>query len=365
MQQALTSEETEIHVGKAGTCLRFLSAFFATQPGTHILDGTEQLRHRPIGLLVDALRHLGADIEYLQEEGFAPIRIKGKPLAGGTLEMPGTVSSQFISALLLIAPTLPHGLHLKLAQTPVSKPYINLTIAMMTAYGADVRWLESGRELLVKPGHYRPIDYKTEGDWTAASYWYELLALMEDNSSKIEMDGLLLNSPQGDDMAKYIFRTFDIKTQSSKNGVLISPPLYTPPHKERPDFDFDFTQYPDLAPTVVCTCLGCGRHFWFTGLDTLRQKECDRIEALVSEARKLGFVLEATAENHLIWKGERCEPSEEPISPHDDHRIAMAFAPLATKFPKMRIKDVEVVVKSYPAFWDDLRKAGFQINTIE
>ena len=363
MNVALASSDALIDVGNAGTCLRFLAAYLAARPGVHIIDGSQGLRRRPIGHLVEALRHFGAEISYVEAEGYAPLKIVGKRLSGGEITMPGTVSSQFISALLLIAPTMEQGLHLHLSSPPVSKPYIDLTISMMEAFGVNVRWLDSETELLVEPASYTAVDYPLESDWTAASYWYELLTLLSQPDCRVALEGLHFNSPQGDDMVKYLFHTFGIKTKGGRGGIVLTPPLVMADHGVLPPFDFDFTHYPDLVPAVVCTCIGVGRQFHFVGLESLHTKESDRIEALQAETRKLGFVLESPSSGELLWNGSRCKPTHEPIDTHSDHRMAMAFAPLAVKFPGLKISNPEVVSKSYPAFWQHLEQVGFALKT--
>lgn len=350
-----------INIGAAGTAMRFLTAYFCVGTGEHVITGTERMRHRPIGVLVDALRYLGADVEYVGKEGYPPLRILGKRLEGGHLEIPGNVSSQYISALLMIGPMLETGLELHLKGGVVSRPYIDLTLCMMKEYGADADWTDVDT-ITVKPVPYRQREYLIENDWSASSYWYEIMALMDDRESEVELVGLMDGSRQGDSVARYISSmlgvktTFDARTENTQATVKLSRHMRTLPR-----LDYDFINSPDLAQTYVATCCALGIPFHFTGLASLKIKETDRIEALKTELRKLGFVLRDKAGRELIWDGEKCEPTGEPIDTYEDHRMAMAFAPLAIKLGKIEINNPQVVSKSYPGFWDDLQKAGFNV----
>lgn len=363
LKDALRLLPSHIDIGPAGTAMRFLTAYLAITPGEHTLTGSERMRQRPIGQLVDALRLLGAEIAYEGEEGFPPLRITGKPIMGGTIEMAGDISSQFVTALLLIAPVMEKGLTLHLQGRIISRPYIDMTLQVMRSYGANVEWMDQSA-ITVRPRPYQPTEYTVENDWTSASYWYELMALFGRGDTSMRLNGLLAHSPQGDAAVKYIFSLLGIRTTLSKEkeGRLETADL----HYRRmrlPLLEYDFTGQPDLAQSVVATCVALGTHFRFTGLSTLRIKETDRLAAIVSEMRKLGYDLQATDEDALIWNGAQCQPDTFPvIDTHKDHRMAMAFAPLAIRFPGLRIHHPEVVSKSYPSYWDELERAGFTIT---
>lgn len=353
-----------IDVKASGTAMRFLTAYLAVCGGEHVITGTARMKNRPIGPLVDALRYLGADVEYVGREGFPPLRIKGKPLKGGCLEMPGNVSSQYISALLMIGPVLKNGLELKLTGTLASRSYIDLTLCTMQQFGAEAEWSDIDT-LTVKPTPYQPHEYYIESDWSAASYWYEILALSGHRDNTFVLKGLTDGSKQGDSVARYLFSLLSVKTvvengdHPHTDGMRITRHVRT-----LPKLEYDFINSPDLAQTFVVCCAVLDIPFLFTGLSSLQIKETNRIEALKTELRKLGYVIKDLNGSALFWDGEKCEPSLEPIDTYDDHRMAMAFAPAAIKFPGLRINHPEVVSKSYPHFWDDLRHAGFQIKEI-
>ena len=351
-----------IDVGPAGTAKRNMTAYMSVMRGTHVLTGTERMKHRPIGVLVDALRKLGADIEYIGEEGYPPLRVTGRTLTGGMLETPSNVSSQFISALLMIAPVLKEGLELRLTGDILSRPYIDLTLWMMREFGADADW--SGSDTItVKPKPYRASEYFIENDWSGASYWYEMVALSADRDATVQLSGLMDGSKQGDSVVKYIFSLLGVKTvfESRQDGRLQSVTLKKS-GRCVPRLEYDFSGSPDLAQTVVVTCCMLKIPFHFQGLSTLKIKETDRIEALITELHKLGFVLTEHNGSELIWDGTRCEPLPAAvIDTYDDHRIALAFAPVSLCHP-LTINHPHVVTKSYPHYWDDLSKAGFLVE---
>ena len=361
MAAALRDMPEVIDIGAAGTAMRFLTAYLSVGTGTHTLTGTERMRQRPIGVLVDALRQLGAHIEYLGTEGFPPLRVTGRPLAGGALEVAGDVSSQYISALLMIGPMLRQGLTLKLTGDIVSRPYIDLTLWTMTGFGAQVEWSDVDT-ISVAPVPYRATTYAVENDWSAASYWYEVVALLNKPEARVVLPGLSDGSRQGDSVTRYIGSlmgvktTFDTLADGSQQVVLASHGCTLP------RLDYDFVNSPDLVQTFVVACAAKGIPFHFTGLASLRIKETDRIEALKRELRKLGVLLTDRHDSELIWDGERCAPTMEPIDTYQDHRMAMAFAPAALTLGPVTINHPEVVSKSYPHYWDDLRRAGFKIT---
>lgn len=364
MLKALHTDSELVDVGAAGTSMRFLTAYFAATEGEHILTGTERMKQRPIGFLVEALRHLGADIEYMEQEGYPPLRIKGKPLDGGSIEMQGNVSSQFVSALLMIAPILRNGLELKMNDGIVSRPYIDLTLWMMREYGADADWTESDT-ITVKPAPYKPRHYVIESDWSSSSYWYEAVALSDNPETTIRLNGLTDGSMQGDSIVRYIFSMLGVKTMfETRERNKLTTVTLKKQQRVLSRIDYDFVNAPDLAQTVVATCALMNIPFRFSGLASLKIKETDRIEALKKELLKLGYVIRDENNDTLVWDGERCQPTGEPIYTYKDHRMAMAFAPLAIKTKGIEINDPHVVTKSYPQFWDDMRSAGFQIEEL-
>ena len=361
--KALRFMTPEIDIKAAGTAMRFMTAYLSVMRGTHVITGTERMKHRPIGILVDALRTLGASIEYMGEEGYPPLRITGTTLEGGLLEIPGNVSSQYISALLMIGPVLRKGLTLRLTGDIISRPYIDLTLWMMGEFGAEAEW-ENADTITVKPTPYKSRDYLIENDWSGASYWYEMLALCDDPEAEIKLTGLTDGSKQGDSVTRYIFSLLGVKTifESKEKGT---PQTVTLRKSGRcvPKLEYDFTASPDLAQTFVATCVAKGIPFHFTGLSTLRIKETDRIEAMRRELRKLGYVLHDNGGSELRWDGERCEPApEQGIDTYEDHRMALSIAPLAFQREGLLINEPQVVTKSYPRFWDDLRSVGFTIE---
>ena len=361
--EALRTMPEEINIKAAGTAMRFMTAYLSVTPGTHILTGTERMKHRPIGILVDALSTLGANIEYIGEEGYPPLRITGSTLKGGLLEIHGNVSSQYISALLMIGPMLKDGLTLRLLDHIISRPYIDLTLWMMGEFGAEAEWT-SADTITVSPKPYKSRDYFIENDWSGASYWYEILALNDDPESEIRLTGLMDGSKQGDSITRYIFSLLGVKTklQSKKAGIPQTITLKKNGHCV-PKLEYDFVNCPDLAQTFVVACAAMNIPFHFTGLSTLKIKETDRIEALKTEMRKLGYVVKDIDGSELLWDGERCEPSlEQGIDTYEDHRMALAFAPYAMKHNGLVINNPQVVTKSYPHYWDHLRQAGFKVE---
>ena len=360
---ALQNNTHEINIKAAGTAMRFMTAFLSVKDGEeHVLTGTERMKHRPIGVLVDALRHLGADIKYAGEEGFPPLRIKGRKLEGGLLEVPGNISSQYISALLMIGPTLKNGLTLRLTGDVISRPYIDLTLWTMREFGADADWSDF-ETISVAPKPYKERNYYIENDWSAASYWYEMMALSTHEDDEIRLEGLMDGSKQGDSSVRYIFSLLGVKStfESREEGV---PTTVTLRHTNRcvPRLEYDFVNSPDLAQTFVVCCALKNVHFHFTGLSTLKIKETDRIEAMKKEMRKLGYVIHDKNNSELIWDGERCMPEiEGGIDTYEDHRMALSFAPASLCIDGLSINNPQVVTKSYPHFWEDIKSAGFEV----
>lgn len=362
--RALAAMPYEIDIKAAGTAMRFMTAYLSVTEGKHLLTGTDRMKRRPIAPLVNALRYLGADIRYAGETGFPPLIINGKTLEGGRLEVPGNISSQYISALLMIGPALKEGLELHLMGEIISRPYIDLTLWTMQEFGAEAEWTDMDI-ITVRPQVYKSHPYLIENDWSASSYWYEMLALQGTSGSSIKLKGLTDGSKQGDSVVKYLFSLLGVKTtfDNKEEGQPTTVTL-TRHRCLLPRLDYDFTGSPDLAQTFVVTCALLDIPFTFTGLASLKIKETDRIEALKAEMKKLGYLIKDENNNTLRWEGERCTPSLQPIDTYEDHRMALAFAPAACRFPRLRINNPGVVSKSYPHYWDDLRKAGFNIEEV-
>ena len=356
MVKALNSNERDFDIKAAGTAMRFLTAFLSKVVGEWTITGTERMKNRPIKILVDALNALGATIEYMEKEGYPPLRIFGSALQGGEISLAGGVSSQYISALLMIAPLMENGLTLHLEGNIISKPYINLTLQLMAQYGVKAEW--NGSTIKVRPQEYNPIPFTVESDWSAASYWYAMMALSR--NAEIELLGLFKNSLQGDSAGAKLFAQLGVGTTFTERGVLLRRN-----GNSVKKLNYNFVNEPDLAQTFVVACVLMNTPFRFTGLQSLKIKETDRIEALKTELRKLGYLLTDSNDSILEWNGERCEPEEHPvIATYEDHRMAMAFAPAALVRPEgIEIANPEVVSKSYPHFWEDLKAAGYSITS--
>ncbi|MDO4165065.1 MAG: 3-phosphoshikimate 1-carboxyvinyltransferase [Bacteroides sp.] len=372
MIRALDGNPEHIDIMAAGTAMRFLTAYLSVTPGTRIITGTERMQQRPIRILVDALRTLGAQIEYVGKEGFPPLRITGTTLKGEEIELAGNVSSQYISALLMIGATLPNGLRLHLTGDIISRPYINLTLKLMHDFGATADWT-SANSISVQPGGYRDVPFLVESDWSAASYWYQILALSalkegkenaekdaeekEQGPASIELLGLFPRSYQGDSRGAEIFSRLGIRTEYTDRGVRLTR-MGIPVAR----LIEDMVDIPDLAQTFVVTCCLLNIPFRFTGLQSLKIKETDRINALITELHKLGYVVNSEQDSILYWNGERCPADlSAGIDTYEDHRMAMAFAPACFALPEIRINNPQVVSKSYPAYWENLLEAGFRV----
>lgn len=358
LTQALANGLTgEVNVGGAGTAMRFLTAYFAATPGSDILlDGDERMRQRPIGSLVDALRACGGEIEYAGDDGFPPLRIKGRRLKGGRVTVNATISSQFVSALLMVAPTMEEGLTLDLDGEPVSLPYILLTVGMMADRGAEID--RSPLTISVAEGRYHPVHDDAEADWSAAAFFYEITAL---SAGWITLKGLRPDSRQGDRRAAEYFERLGVITAPSEDfedSVDLQP---TPDLFGR--LDADLSDTPDLAPALVATASLLGIPFRLTGLQSLGIKECDRLQALIEEMDKIGARLEKIRDFGLEWDGKRHPVVEiPPFDARGDHRMAMALAPAAIFIPGIVVRGAECVAKSFPSYWDSLRALGFTIE---
>jgi len=344
-----------IDIGAAGTAMRFLTAYLSITPGELTLTGSERMKQRPIKVLVDILIELGAQIKYLEKEGFPPLKIKGQTLTSTPVKIKGNISSQYISALLMIAPVLDKGLTIVIEDKILSKDYIHMTLELMHYFGITYEW--KNNSIKINRGDYRGKDITVEPDWSAASYWFSVVSLIE--NAELLLPGLVKNSLQGDSVLPVIFNDLGILSTFTNDGLSIK----NMPAKCR-YFEYDFTDCPDLAQTLTVTLVAKGIPFRLTGLDNLSIKETDRIKALVEEFEKMGIHLQTNGKNFLEWKGNETIkiPANHSVKTYDDHRMAMAFAPLSINTQSLLIDDPEVVKKSYPSFWEDLHKFGFSIN---
>ena len=355
MIRALHAQPGEtIDILAAGTAMRFLTAYLSVTQGDRIITGTQRMQQRPIQVLVNALRELGAHIDYVANEGFPPLRIQGTTLTKSHITLPGNVSSQYISALLMIGPSLRNRLKITLTGEIISRPYINLTLQLMKDFGGKATWMND-RELLVEPQPYASIPFYVESDWSASSYWYQIAALS--NEANITLPGLFEKSYQGDSQVAHIFRSLGVETIYGDKTITLRKN-----GKPTERLEYDFINQPDLAQTFVVTCALLGIPFRFSGLQSLKIKETDRMAALICEMKKLGYILQESEGSILSWEGERCERSQKAIDTYEDHRMAMAFAPACIVLPDICINDPHVVTKSYPRYWEDLQKAGFIIK---
>ena len=361
----LKNKEAEIFdAGAAGTTFRFMTAYLALQQGTQILTGSERMKQRPIGKLVNALTALGCDIEYLEKEGYPPLKINTpKSLKINDLSIAADTSSQYITALLMIAPTLPNGLHLTLEGTIVSLPYIQMTLTLMQYFGISHEW--SGNTIIVEKQAYKARDITVEADWSAASYYYALAAFAD--TLDLKLNGLFEESLQGDSVTVEMGFHFGIDTEYREGGLRLTKSGN--PMTEL--FEWDFVKCPDIAQTFAVICAGVGVQGLFTGLETLFIKETDRVQALKNELAKVGasFVklparfAQKTQKQYFMIDG-KAEFEKIPTFPtYEDHRMAMAFAPFAL-FDTIKIEDPSVVSKSYPQFWEDLKSLGFEIEEV-
>jgi len=344
------------NVGPAGTAMRFLTAVYAATPGVDtVLDGNERMRQRPVGPLVEALRALGADIEYLEAEGYAPLRIRGRRLSGGEIRIDSSISSQFISALMMVSPLMEHPLTLTFDGEPSSLSYIKMTASMMERAGVSVE--RTFGRISVDEGMYvRPID-SVERDWSAASYWYAITAV---SAGWITLRDMSTDSIQGDVAMAGIGERIGVVTAPSEdeeNAIELSanPDLFS-------RLDLDMSDTPDLVQTIVVVAVTLGIPFRLTGVASLRIKETDRLAALAAEMDKLGVKLEIDGDRSIAWDGRRHPIFEVPtFDTYGDHRMAMSLVPVAIFLPGIVIRDYEVTGKSYPGFWDDIRNAGFTL----
>ena len=354
MQKALKGNQEVVDIHHAGTAMRFLTAYFAVNEGREvILTGSQRMTERPIKVLVEALQQLGAQISYEKEVGYPPIRIKGQKITANKVTIPANVSSQYISALLLVAPKLENGIELTLEGEITSIPYIKMTLALLNEIGIETHF--TGNTILIKPltTSPKPQTLTVESDWSSASYFFSLVALS--NEASISLSSYKQSSLQGDSALVKIYEQMGVKTHFDENKMTLV---------KQPNFKFErlnlgLNNTPDIAQTIVVTSLGLGIGCHLTGLHTLKIKETDRLEALRIELTKLGAKISVTNDS-LTLEATHHINSNVKIATYNDHRMAMAFAPLALKVP-IEIENAEVVSKSYPDFWEDLRSLGFEI----
>ena len=360
MNKVLQSNSNRFDIGHAGTAMRFLTAYLSKIVGEWHLTGSERMQQRPISILVDALRKMGAQIEYTGVEGFPPLKITGTALKGGIVELDGSISSQYISALLMIAPTVQGGLTLRLKNKITSHAYIEMTLHLMKKFGIRYQW--SGNEIRIQAQSYKPVPYSVEADWSGASYWYAMAALSD--RCDLMLKGLYLNSLQGDAVqAAWFDQYFGLRSRQEGDSVRLTKSMDVAIKQLK----IDFIGNPDIAQTFVVLAIGKKLPFHFTGLKTLKIKETNRIAALQNECAKFGVVLTEPSEGELAWNGliaDQLIANEPVISTYDDHRMAMAFAPVALFNGSVRIEDPMVVTKSYPSFYEDLKKVGFKVEMV-
>lgn len=363
LRQLLASDAAIRDAGAAGTTFRFMTAYLSLQPGVQTLTGTERMKQRPIKVLVDALRQLGASIEYLEKEGYPPLRI-GPPSGMGAnnrISISAGTSSQYISALLMIAPTLPNGLELQLEGKIVSRPYIEMTLSLMGYFGVGHQW--EGQVIRIAPQVYQARPFTVEADWSAASYYYALAALAP--AATLQLNGVYAGSLQGDAVLSDMMEHLGVHTEFLPEGIRLSKKAGNLP----PSFEWDFLQCPDLAQTIAVICAGLGVPGTFKGIETLRIKETDRVAALAAELAKVDVTLTdhlpQTGQERFSVQGKAGWGAQIPpvFATYEDHRMAMAFAALGLS-GKIRIAEPQVVVKSYPDFWKDLERLGFDIRTL-
>lgn len=358
MTEALKTKDSVIDIHHAGTAMRFLTAYFATQENREVvLTGSPRMKERPIKILVEALRQLGASISYEENEGFPPIRIKGKKLSENKVSLPADISSQYISALLLIAPKLENGLEIVLEGKITSVPYIKMTLALLDEIGVENKFQGNTITIQPKTANDRINTLIVESDWSSASYFYSITALAA-IGTEIKLSSYKQNSLQGDSALAEIYTDFGVETRFGNNSITLRKIA----ESNKKTLELNLNDSPDIAQTIAVTCFGLGMSCVLTGLHTLKIKETDRLEALKAELEKLGAKVNVTNDSLQLEASNEINPNV-CIATYNDHRMAMAFAPLALKVPII-INEAEVVSKSYPDFWEDLKSIGFQIDEI-
>ncbi|RLD27635.1 MAG: 3-phosphoshikimate 1-carboxyvinyltransferase [Bacteroidetes bacterium] len=359
MQKALQSTKNVIDIHHAGTAMRFLTAYFSIQEGREIiLTGSNRMQERPIQILVEALQQLGAEISYEKNQGFPPIQIKGKTLTKSKVTLNANVSSQYISAVLLIAPKLKNGLELTLEGKITSVPYIEMTLSLLKKIGVETSFSNNIINIKHKTQNPKSNNFVVESDWSSASYYYSIVAL-SDVGTEIGLSFYKKNSLQGDWALTEIYKEFGVQTTFENDSIIIEKSSIV---NRQSSIEFDLSNSPDIAQTIAVTCFGLGIECFLTGLHTLKIKETDRLLALKIEIEKLGGQVKITQDSLQILDSNSINKNIN-IETYNDHRMAMAFAPLALKTPLI-INDAEVVSKSYPNFWNDLKTLGFQLTEI-
>ena len=354
LRQIKEAKNKNINIFDAGTDMRFLTALLAIKKGTWTITGSDRMKKRPIGELVSALKSLGAEIEFLEKENYPPLEIKGKIILGGALKIDASQSSQFISALLLISPKLKNGLVLTLKNRIVSSPYIEMTAALLKKFNVSISKLKNTYTVNSSAKSKQIKEIKIESDWSSAYYWYSICALSK--NAKIELNFLNKKSLQSDSILPELYKILGVKTKYKKNSIIISRKKL-----ETKSINYNFINCPDIAQTFAVTCFGLGISAKLNGLSTLKFKESDRIIALKTELEKMGAKLVIT-NNSIELKKSKPIPFEGVIETYNDHRMAMSFSPLALVYNSIKIANPEVVSKSYPRFWKDLKSVGFSVN---
>ncbi len=338
----------------AGTSFRFLTSFLAIKKEHVVLSGTERMKQRPVKVLVDALNKIGAEILYLENEGFPPIYVKGKiNQVKNKLDIPGDISSQYISSLLLIAPLLEKGIEINIEEPFYSRPYVNMTLNLMNSFG--IKSAVKGNKISIKNQEFSSGSYIVESDWSAASYWYSILSI-SDNINNLTLQGLKKKSNQGDSVISELMKSFGVNTQYKEDGIVLTKIKF-----DTEEIELDFRDCPDLAQTILVVAAYHKIKLKVSGVESLKIKETDRLVAMKNELKKIGCDFYEEGNYWILEKRRREIDDELSIDTYKDHRMAMAFAPLASK-KSMIINDPDVVVKSYPTYWEDLKKVGFIIT---
>ena len=355
LNEILNGYETkkDINCEDAGTALRFLIAFLATNEGDWVVSGSKRMQERPIKPLIDCLIKLGASINYLEKEGFPPIEIKSKKLSSGILRLPGNISSQFISALLMVAPTIENGLTLKINSKILSKPYIDLTLDLMREFGIEYSW--ENNLIKVKQQNYSAKNIKVENDWSAASFWYSFLALSK--SGEIKIPNLYANSVQGDSVLSNIYSKLGVKTEFNEDSIV----LFKTKNIAK-EIELDLSNHPDLALPIIVTCCGLGIKAHLMGLESLKIKESNRLECIKKELRKFNISCEIDSSSIKIKENQKIIQPKSVIESHNDHRIVMSIASLCMKVDSIKFEYKNVVNKSYPKFWEDFNRVSKNNN---
>lgn len=354
LEKLLSSKNKTLDAQNAGTVYRFLTAYLSQKDGGWTLTGSGRMKQRPIGELVYVLRQLGADIEYLEKENFPPLLIQGRKLKGGEVKIDVSQSSQFVSALLLIAPCVDGGLKIILSDEPSSMPYIEMTRKLMERFGIKI--FRNGNTIEIFPQEYIPVEYSVEPDWSSAAFWYAMAVMSEE--AEIFFPGLSADSIQGDSVVIELMKEFGVETKVTDKGAVIT-------HKGKSipkNFSFNFTNHPDLAPAFFVLCSVLGIEAKISGVKNISIKESNRSEAIKTELEKCGTQIFKMTEDEYLITSSINKSLNQPFNNYDDHRLAMSFAMLAIPLGRVKIKNPAVVSKSYPNFWSDLRSAGFKVK---